>query len=122
MKAATVTKKNQSNTAAYILIAIAVVVVLALIIGPHFIQVDKPRYVTTTPTGFINKVEQMQGVGSVDFRRETGFLYVTVVDDGRDKTPMAVLISRMAVESSVYQVKAIKIVDATGKGLGKAFL
>lgn len=62
---------------------------------------------------------------------EVGFLYLAVVDDGSDKSPMAKYYCRLAKEHNKSEIKAVKIVDVTtfkygdgwakGKELGRSF-
>ena len=105
---------------------IIAIVLVAAGVSLHYILLEPQRPAaghavkSISNAAFQVRVEQNTGIIKTDVTTQ-GFLYITVANDGADKTPMATAYARQATESKAYGIKAVKVVDAAGNELGKAF-
>jgi hypothetical protein len=59
---------------------------------------------------FISKVRLHHAVKGVQMTK-SGFLYISVVNNGADKTPAATQLCRLARQLAIREIKGIKIID-----------
>jgi phosphoenolpyruvate-protein kinase (PTS system EI component) len=67
---------------------------------------------------FITNIRNHSAVKGAQLTR-TGFLYISVANNGTDKTQVATYLCRMAKKFSIREIKGVKIVDASDANFGK---